>query len=124
MSVNEWGPLEWLLLALSTVVAVALPPAMRLKLATPTLLRERVLYSRPRAVVVQTVMLRFGACAVGIPLGLGVERFPILWGTVLLAVAALFSSLWYAYLYRRTLRQMEDEVAAQFTHERPAPPQT
>lgn len=124
MSVDEWGPPEWLLLALSAVVAAALPLGMRLKLATPPLLRERVLSSRPRAVVVQTIITCVGACAVGIPLGLGAARFPVLWGTVLLAASALSSSLWYAYLYRRTLHQMEGDVAVQLTDERPVPPQT
>lgn len=120
MSANEWGPPEWLLLAFSTVVAGALPLATRLRFATPSALRERVLFSRPRAVVSQTIATCVGACVIGLLFGLGGARFPVLWGTVLVAVGALSASLWYALLYHRMVHQMEAEVAAQFEVDRGA----
>lgn len=69
----------------------------------------------------QTVLTCISVGSVGILFGLGAARFPVLWGTVLLAAAAMFSSLWYTYLYHRMLLQMEDEIAAQLTGDRTAP---
>lgn len=119
MSTNEWGLEAWLLIVLSTLVAVGAPIATRVKLATPALLRERVLYSRPGEVVAQTVAACASGCAVGVLFALGGARFPVLWGTVLIAISTVGSSLWYAMLYRRMRRRMEGELEAGFASRDP-----
>lgn len=122
MSVNEWGPDVWLLMVLSALVAVGLPVATRVKLATPAMLRERILYSRPGEVLAQTVAACASGCAVGLLFASGGARFPILWGTAFIALSIVVSSLWYAVLYCRTRSRMESELEVGFTSEDPGQP--
>lgn len=119
MSVSEWGPDACLLVVLSALVAIGLPVATRVKLATPAMLRERILYSRPGEVLAQTVAACASGCAVGLLLASGGARFPILWGTTLIALGIVVSSLWYAVLYRRARSRMESELEAGFSSEDP-----
>lgn len=122
MSVNEWGPDVWLLMVLSALIAVGLPVATRVKLATPAMLRERILSSRPGEVLARIVAACASGCAVGLLLASGGARFPILWGTAFIALSIVVSSLWYAVLYCRTRSRMESELEVGFTSDDPGQP--
>ncbi|WP_144829223.1 hypothetical protein [Microbacterium sp. BH-3-3-3] len=90
-------------------MAVAFPIVMRFKLASPQLLREQVMLSTSRGVVIWTVLVTLGAGLFGLTSVSVALEFPVGWGIAAMAISVLVCTLWYAILYRRTIREMERE---------------
>ncbi len=106
----QWGAEGVFLLVFSSVMAVAFPIVMRFKLASPQLLREQVMLSTSRGVVIWTVLVALGAGLFGLTSVFVALEFPVGWGIAAMAISVLVCTLWYAILYRRTIREMEREL--------------
>ncbi|MCM3500888.1 hypothetical protein M3667_03220 [Microbacterium sp. P26] len=115
MNEDQWGATEVLLLVLSSSIAVAYPIVTRRKLATPTLLRERVLFSPRGEIVAWTVVLTCYAVISGLPFVLLATRYPFLWGVVAMSISMLASVAWYVVLYRRMIIEMERELMSRYS---------
>ena len=107
---DQWGAGDVLLLVLSSAIAVVFPIVMRRKLATPELLRDRVMFSPGGEVVAWAVGLTCYAIISGLSFALLALRDPLLWGVVAISVSLLVCVAWYVILYRRTIREMEREL--------------
>lgn len=97
-------------LVLSSAIAVVFPIVMRRKLATPELLRDRVMFSPGGEVVAWAVGLTCYAIISGLSFALLALRDPLLWGVVAISISLLVCVAWYVILYRRTIREMEREL--------------
>lgn len=118
--------IEWVGVALSVLLAVALPIVSWRYVRTGHQLRELWQLSRPRAFMAVWIVGIIFIAVSAVLFSVGAWMYPFFWGTVLLHVGGLTASLILVVSYvrfgRRQLAQQIAENAATDEQSRPSPP--